>query len=137
VFLGIAPADQVRSYLSGASYENVTDFEVDPFELKTVPQDGSATPPPPTSEDFWAVSATGSGRQSISWNMRDGTWDVVVMNADGGAGVVTNVSVGAKVSIILWIGVGLLVLGAILAVGGGFLIYYGAQTRTPTAPAAA
>ena len=137
VFLGIGPADQVSSYLSGASYENVTDFEVDPFKLETDPRVGSAAPPPPTGEGFWAVSASGAGQQSISWNVKDGTWDAVVMNEDGSAGVITNVSVGAKVSIILWIGVGLLVLGAILAVGGGFLIYYGAQTRPVTTPAAA
>ena len=132
VFVGIGPADEVSSYLSGASYESVTDFEVDPFKLKTDRREGSASPSPPTEESFWAVSASGTGRQSVSWNVKDGTWDAVVMNADGSAGVITDVSVGAKASIILWIGIGLLVFGAILAVGGGFLIYYGAQTRPPT-----
>ena len=51
------------------------------------------------------------------------------MNADGSRPVAIEVSVGAKASIILWIGVGLLVFGALLAVGGGVAVYYGAQER--------
>jgi hypothetical protein len=129
VFVGIARADDVRSYLSGAAYDQITDFDVDPFKVKRELQPGSADPPPPTQEDFWAVSASGDGQQRVDWDLKDGTWDAVIMNADGSQPVAIEVSVGAKASIILWIGVGLLVLGALLAVGGGFAVYYGAQER--------
>ena len=67
--------------------------------------------------------------------MREGSWGVVVMNADGASGVVTNVSLAAKAGFLLWIGVGLLAAGAIVGVAAGALIYLGARTGRASAGA--
>ena len=67
VFIGIGPAAAVDRYLAGAPIDRVTDLEVDPFKLKTVLRDGSATPQPPAgavvpdSEGEWIESQSGPG----------------------------------------------------------------------------
>ncbi len=38
---------------------------------------------PPTAQHFWAVSASGVGQQTVTWEVREGDWSVVLMNADG------------------------------------------------------
>ena len=68
-------------------------------------------------------------------DVREGSWGVVVMNADGASGVVTDVSLAAKAGFLLWIGVGLLAAGAIVGVAAGALIYLGARTGRASAGA--
>jgi hypothetical protein len=51
------------------------------------------------------------------------------MNADGSKGVDANVQVGARVTILSWIGWGLLVGGILVAMVGVVIIYFGAIRR--------
>jgi hypothetical protein len=134
VFVGVARTAAVASYLRGVSYAEVADFEVDPLSVTTRLRPGSAAASPPGSEPFWADSASGSGTQSLSWPVERGDWAVVVMNADGSAGVRTDVSVGAKVPAVLWIGIGLLVAGIALGAGGGALLRSGLRDAIPVGP---
>lgn len=59
-----------------------------------------------------------------------GNWAVVIMNADGSPGIQTGVSVGAKAGFLVWVGGGLLALGALFA-GWAFAIYVGLRRRRP------
>jgi hypothetical protein len=90
----------------------------------------------PTGQTFWTTSAHGSGQQRIEWDVRQGNWAVVIMNADGTPGVKTRFSVGAKVPIILWVGIALVLAGGVVAVGGGLLVVGGAFAGGRRDPAA-
>jgi len=77
---------------------------------------------PPGDSEFWAVSASGTGPQAVTWCAAPGDWVVVVTNADGSPGVTATVEVGAEVPALPLVAVGLLVLSAVLLVIGGALI---------------
>ena len=128
IFVGIARTSQLDAYLRGVAHDEITDFEIRPFSVTSARRPGGATPPAPTSQNFWAAAADGTGRQTATWTVREGSWGVVVMNADGASGVVTDVSVGAKAGFLLWLGIGLLIAGALVGIAGGALIFVGART---------
>ena len=87
VFLGIGPAAQVDDYLEGVEQEVVEDFSVEPFELTTRRVDGNQVPGPPAEQSFWVASATGEGRQVLEWDVQEGDYRLVLMNADGSRSV--------------------------------------------------
>ena len=82
VFAGIARTADVERYLAGASHTEVTDIDTDPFEAEYADHAGarparrarpartSGSPPP-----------QGAGQQTLDWDVREGSWSVVVMNA--------------------------------------------------------
>ena len=51
------------------------------------------------------------------------------MNEDGARGVSSDMSIGAELDTILWIGIGLLVAGGLLAAGAAAAITAGARRR--------
>jgi hypothetical protein len=126
VFLGIAPAADVDSYLSGVEHDVVSDFEDDPEYSR---QEGGAPPGPPGEQALWAESASGTGEVVVDWDPEDGDWRIVLMNADGSRGVASELSIGAELDSILWIGIGLLVAGALLAAAAALAITAGVRRR--------
>lgn len=134
IFVGIGRQSDVDSYLRAVEHDAVTDFEVDPFSVTYSRRAGDTTPAAPGTHTIWAAQASGSGRQTVTWPVQKGAWAVVVMNADSARGVEADVSVGAKVPFILWLGVGLLGAGALVAVGSGVAIYFGVRTRRTPQP---
>ncbi len=55
-----------------------------------------AAPSHPPTRNIWAASQQGSGTQTMNWEIEDGDWSVVVMNADGSLGVDADISAGAE-----------------------------------------
>jgi hypothetical protein len=133
IFVGIARKPLVDSYLRGVGHDEITDFDVDPLSVTTVRRPGSAAAAAPAAETFWARSASGSGRQTMTWPVQKGAWAVVIMNADGSRGVSSGVSVGAKLGFLRWLGIGLLIAGAILAAAGAFALVMGMRRPRPPA----
>jgi hypothetical protein len=135
IFVGIARKPLVGRYLRGVGHDEITDFEVDPLSVTTVRRPGVAAAAAPAAESFWARSASGSGRQTMTWPVQKGAWAVVIMNADGSRGVSSGVSVGAKLGFMRSLGIGLLIVGVILAAGGAVAVVMG--MRRPRPPASA
>src|SRR4029078_9127714 len=84
---------------------------------------------PPAARDFWVASASGVGTQTLTWKVRDGDWSIVLMNSDASPGVAADVDVGAKMSFLLWVAVGVLIGG--LLVTGGSTAFIVLAARTP------
>src|SRR4051812_8461990 len=128
-FVGVARKADVDRYLAGVARSTVEDLNFSPFDVAYGKVAGSAVPGPPAAQRFWAASAEGTGKQSISWNIRDGHWRFVVMNADGSAGVTAEAKVGA--SIAHGLVYALVLLGIGLALGGlvVWLVVSGSRRR--------
>jgi hypothetical protein len=118
LFVGIGPSTEVDRYLAGVNHTLISDF----WGEKVQAVGGGAPASGPGTQDFWVASATGPGMQSVVWEPRDGSWTVVVMNADGRPGIDVAADLGARIPSLLWIAVGLLAAGAVFAVGGALLI---------------
>ena len=118
IFVGIGPSTDVDRYLAGVSHTVISDFWTDKVGFV----DGGKPAATPGVQTFWAASATGPGPQNVVWKPADGSWTVVVMNADGRPGLAVGANLGAKVPALLWIAIGLLGAGVIFMAGGAFLI---------------
>ena len=118
LFVGIAPSRDVDRYLAGVSHTVISEFWEDKVEQVA----GSKSPTAPASQSFWVASATGTGPQDVVWDARDGSWTVVVMNADAEPGIAVGADLGAKFPALLWVAIGVLVAGAIFLAGGALLI---------------
>jgi hypothetical protein len=129
VFVGIARTDDVTRYLKGTSHAVLTDVDYSPFRAEYARQGGAGRPAAPAKQSFWAASAHGSTTQTLTWDIQDGDWSVVVMNADGSAGVNAGISAGVELPWLGGLGWGL--------VGGGtlLLLVAGAITLVAAAPA--
>jgi hypothetical protein len=135
LFVGIGPEAAVAGYLGRVEHADVEDIDFDPFRAKYRQISGGAPRRPPTAQNFWAASASGQGRQTVTWKVREGDWSVVLMNADGSGGVSANVDLGAKLSFLLWVAIGLLIGGALVVAGSVALIVLAARKRPPPAAA--
>ena len=132
VFVGIARTSDVENYLQGVSHSTLTDVDTSPFQADYEDHAGDHRPAAPTDSQIWVASEQGSGEQTLTWDVEDGDYSVVVMNADGSAGVDADVSTGANIPFldeIGWTAVG----------SGGFVLLMGIAmivigTRRPSNP---
>ncbi len=119
IFLGLARTSDVRAYLAGVRHATVVDVTSAPV-LRT---SGSSAPGSlPASQDFWVTSTTGTGHQSLTWEPRNGDWTVVMMNADGSAGVGAELAAGATFPALDWLVPTLLVVAGLALVAGVLLV---------------
>lgn len=118
LFVGIGPSAEVDRYLAGVDHTVISDFRTD----KVAVVRGGAAASAPGTQDFWVASATGTGVRTLTWDSADGSWTVVVMNADGRPGIDVRADLGARVPALPWIAVGLLAVGAVFAAGAALLM---------------
>ena len=129
LFIGIGPADEVAAYLADVGHDEVSDIELSPFSAEYSAQPGGAPVEAPTDQTFWTESVSGAGTQSLTSDLPAGEWSVVVMNADGSAGVAADLSVGATLPIIGWVAFSALVIGGVLFLAGVTLVLLGLRRR--------
>jgi hypothetical protein len=132
VFVGIARSSKVDDYLAGASHSTVTDIDTWPFGAEYEDHAGQRRPVAPAESQIWDASQQGSGKQTLNWEIRDGDWSVVVMNADGSRGVDADVSTGAKVPFLNELGWTAVGSGSLALLAGVALLVAG--IRRPSDP---
>jgi len=118
LFVGIARSRDVDRYLSGVQHTVISDFRTE--KVETV--GGSTSVSAPGRQSFWVASDAGAGARTLDWDPKDGSWTVVVMNADGRPGIAVGADLGAKVPALPWIALGFLSAGAIFMAGGALLV---------------
>jgi hypothetical protein len=132
VFVGIARTPDVTRYLRGTAHTTVTDLDYHPFHADYSASGGARRAALPAAQRIWAAQAQGRGTQTLTWDVTDGDWSVVVMNADGSPGVDAGVRAGANVPFLDEVAWGAIGTGAFLLLVAGGLLYAG--TRTPRRP---
>jgi len=134
VFVGIARTSEVEKYLAGVPYTTVDDVEVAPFDADYTRHAGHRHPVSPEHAGIWQASSHGTGERSIEWEVDDGDYSVVVMNADGSLGVDADISAGADVPFLDELGWSAIGSGAFaLILGIGLIALAARRTRTATA----
>ncbi len=118
LFVGIGPSADVDRYLAGVKRTVISDFWGNGVEAV----DGRKPASPPGTQDFWVASSSGSGARTLVWDPADGSWSVVVMNADGRHGIDVGADLGARLPALLGIALGSLAAGAVFMAGGVLLI---------------
>jgi hypothetical protein len=135
VFVGVARASDAAAYLAGSAYDRVTVQGEEPYgrrhpwvryhrmggDLRSMPT--------PADQKFWAVSADGTGWQTVRWDPGDGDWVLVVANEDGSPGVHVTTDVRMQMPVFGWAAPVLLGVGVVVLGGGVLLIVIGARTR--------
>ena len=124
LFVGIAAEEDLDDFLAGVPHDNFDDRRLAPGR----DDGGSRAPDEPAGQDFWVASAE-SVDPVVTWDVEDGNWALVVMNADADRGVRADVRVGAEVGWLDEAATAALVVGGLLLVGGAGAIYLGMRRR--------
>jgi hypothetical protein len=136
VFVGVGPTEDVEAYLQDVTIDRVSDLELAPFRLDTITDKGSSAASAPGEQAFWVASGQSSveslSEAQLAWEIEDGRYEVVIMNADGSAGVSTLAAIGASLPTSAGLWTLVLGIGIALMIGGGALLYVGVrQDRRP------
>ncbi len=125
----------MKAYLAGVEYDEITKLEYNlfgsDFGVEYSRHGGAALVSDPLSQTIWKGSAHGSGSQVLKEPLETGVWSVVVMNADGSAGVGVDGSFGMSVPFVFRVGLGLLLGGVFAAAVAGGMIFWGARQQVP------
>lgn len=85
LFLGVGEQEAVQDFLLGVPYEAASELAGGTFTTRPVP--GLKVPAPdPAAAQIWEVSAVGE-QPRLRWTDQNGAGVLVLMNADGSAGV--------------------------------------------------
>lgn len=135
VFVGVASTADVEAWLADVPHAVATRLPMNGDEATYRVVDGTALAGDPAREDFWVTQAAGSGEQSVTWPLADGTWTVVVMNVDASRGVVADVSAGVTVPGLSWL-IAILVSIALTALVVAILLLVAALYRPASSASA-
>jgi len=127
VFVGIAEEADIGAYMANVAHSEVMwNSDDDPTYI---PREGQKAPGLPSEQDFWAASAEGTDRQSVHWDVEEGQWTVLIMNADATPDVSVDVSAAVKTPWLMIVAVALLVGGILCLVTGAVLVFSGTRRR--------
>lgn len=128
IFVGIGPEADVTAFLDGVARDEIRDVrQGGDVRYRSIP--GTNVAESPADQTFWVAATSGSGLQQLIWEVEEGNWVAVLMNADGSPGVIADVTVGARSPAVLPIGVTMLALGVLLLIVAVVIIVLAAVSR--------
>jgi hypothetical protein len=122
--IGIARTADLDRYLRGTEYDEVAGLTYHPFQVDYDHLNGHAPHQAPVNESFWVKWTSGIGTLALDWKPQPGNWRAVVMNADGSRGVTARLQLGARTSLLWWLGAALLTAGVLAAAAAVALYRY-------------
>ena len=125
VFIGIAPLSDATAYLGDVRRTVIEDLGIDSPAQREL--SGGEPSGPPADQDFWTAQASGTGTQSLTWVPAEGDWMLVVMNADGSAGISVESRIGATFPALDGLGWGLMIVGLVCLVVAALLLVLAAR----------
>ncbi len=131
IFIGVARESDLRPYIQDMEYQRVIDMDFDEenYELVFSAADFSLHPggppsAPPTVHSYWVAHTSSADEQELVWEPQSGTYNIVIMNADGSEGIDANIQVGASVPFFGSIANILIYAGLFVGAIGGLMIYF-------------
>jgi hypothetical protein len=134
IFIGVAEELDWEAYLNDVEYDEIINFDIDPFDVDYRNHPGDSVPEVPTSQTFWMESTYGAGTRTLEWELETGTYSLVIMNQDGSRGVDVDVAVGAKVPLLFGVAVGFLVGGIGAIIVGILMVVFALRGRQRSQP---
>ena len=128
LFAGVAATGDVERYLGGVSYTTVNADDV-------TGHPGARVPAAPAAALPWAAQAQGTGSLTLSWEVQEGDWTVVVMNQDASAGLTVRAEAGLSALALPWLAGELLAAGLLLGLTAGALIIVPVRLASRPEPA--
>lgn len=136
VFIGIGSTADVEGYLVSVARDEIREVDSDrDVRYRSIP--GTDSPQPPTEQTFWVASASGLGVQELIWEVEEGEWTAVLMNADGSPGILADVTAAVRSGALLAIALTMVAVGAVLLVIAVVIIVLAARGRDAEAVAIA
>jgi hypothetical protein len=129
LFIGSASQEDARSFLTGVEYDEITGLWILPAHADYQRFNGDTLPVDPVSQDFWIDTISGKGTKELIWDPEHDNTSLVIMNADGSAGLDLNIQVKTKAAILFIAGIGGLMIGVFLLLLSLMAILY--TRRTP------
>ncbi len=131
IFIGVARESDLRPYLQDLEYQRVIDMDFDEenYDLMFSADDfrlhpGGPPSAPPTVHSYWVVHTSSADEQELIWEPMAGTYNVVVMNADGSEGIDADIRVGASMPFFGSIADILIYVGLFVGAIGVLMLYF-------------
>ena len=131
IFIGVARESDMRPYIQDIEYQRVIDMDFDEenYELMFSAADFSLHPgglpsAPPTVHSYWVAHTSSADVQELVWEPQSGTYNIIIMNADGSEGIDADIQGGASVPFFGSIANILIYAGLFVGAIGGLMIYF-------------
>jgi hypothetical protein len=115
IFIGVAEKRDVDAYLNGVAHDEVADLSGKSDAVMYEHHAGSTVPSAPSAQNFWVASATGAGVLDTRWDVGEGSWEIVAMNADGSPGFSLDAAAGLNTDVLFPTGFALLGIATMVA----------------------